>query len=69
MLKKKNKFNVGIISTVANRYLLSFEKIWLRELVGKNPPLEIIVIDRLSELNNLKLPKFKIIKISIVKIE
>ena len=47
----------------------SFTKIDERSLTGRNPPEEIIVIAKLSELNDLMPKIFKIIKIDKVNPE
>ena len=47
----------------------SFTKIEERSFVGRNPPDEIIVIAKFSELNDLIPRMFRIIKIDIVKPE
>ena len=47
----------------------SFTKIDERSFVGRNPPDEIIVIAKFSELNDLIPRMFKIIKIDIVNPE
>ena len=64
MLKKG--INISKENIVTCKSLI---KISERSLTGKNPPDEIIVIAKFKELNDLIPNKFKIINITMVKLE
>ena len=62
----KKEINIKKENITTWKSLIKIDESWL---VGKNPPDEIIVIDKLSELNDLIPQIFKIIKIDIVNPE
>ena len=62
----KKEINIKKENITTWKSLIKIDESWL---VGKNPPDEIIDIDKLSELNDLIPQIFKIIKIDIVNPE